>query len=205
VRGSSPESWLPRALRTLAHEAVVTEDEPHPRAGWGAIAARCEHRRSRLPCHSRAISSGHQRYPADTHGHSKAAVGLGANSLTCGGGGARNCMACKGSTLGSTLPCPAGRSVPGRGGPERRRRPRPDGTGPGPCWVRGALGPQGHERSPAVTSGEENPQLGRPPAQQLARCQRANQIVVPTVEKGVRHPRSCEWAPMSSPRPTGLY
>jgi hypothetical protein len=37
------------------------------------------------------------------------------------------------------LPCPAGRSVPGRGGPERRRRPRPDGTGraaaspPGSC------------------------------------------------------------------------
>jgi hypothetical protein len=31
---------------------------------------------------------------------------------------------------GSALPCPAGRSVPGRGGPERRRRPRPDGTGP---------------------------------------------------------------------------
>jgi hypothetical protein len=28
----------------------------------------------------------------------------------------------------SALPCPAGRSVPGRGGPERRRRPRPDGT-----------------------------------------------------------------------------
>jgi hypothetical protein len=28
------------------------------------------------------------------------------------------------------LPCPAGRSVPGRGGPERRRRPRPDGTDP---------------------------------------------------------------------------
>jgi hypothetical protein len=28
---------------------------------------------------------------------------------------------------GSALPCPAGRSVPGRGGPERRRRPRPDG------------------------------------------------------------------------------
>jgi hypothetical protein len=38
-------------------------------------------------------------------------------------------MACKGSRLGSALPCPAGRSVPGRGGPERRRRPRPDGTG----------------------------------------------------------------------------
>ena len=39
-------------------------------------------------------------------------------------------MACKGSRLGSALPCPAGRSVPGRGGPERRWRPRPDGTGP---------------------------------------------------------------------------
>jgi hypothetical protein len=33
------------------------------------------------------------------------------------------------STPASALPCPAGRSVPGRGGPERRRRPRPDGTG----------------------------------------------------------------------------
>jgi hypothetical protein len=35
----------------------------------------------------------------------------------------------QGSRPGSALPCPAGRSVPGRGGPERRRRPRPDGTG----------------------------------------------------------------------------
>jgi hypothetical protein len=33
------------------------------------------------------------------------------------------------STPASALPCPAGRSVPGRGGPERRRRPRPYGTG----------------------------------------------------------------------------
>jgi hypothetical protein len=30
---------------------------------------------------------------------------------------------------GSALPRPAGRSVPSRGGPERRRRPRLDGTG----------------------------------------------------------------------------
>ena len=35
----------------------------------------------------------------------------------------------QGSRPVSTLPCPAGRSVPGRGGPERRRRPRPYGTG----------------------------------------------------------------------------
>jgi hypothetical protein len=33
------------------------------------------------------------------------------------------------SVAGSALPGPAGRSVPGRGGPERRRRPRPDGSG----------------------------------------------------------------------------
>jgi hypothetical protein len=38
------------------------------------------------------------------------------------------CMACKASGLGSALPCPADRSVPGRGGPERQRRP--DQTGP---------------------------------------------------------------------------
>jgi hypothetical protein len=31
---------LPRALRALAHEAVVTEDGPHPRAELGAVAAR---------------------------------------------------------------------------------------------------------------------------------------------------------------------
>jgi hypothetical protein len=35
----------------------------------------------------------------------------------------------QGPRPGSALPCPAGRSVPGRGGPERRRHPRPDGTG----------------------------------------------------------------------------
>jgi hypothetical protein len=63
----------------------------------GTVAARCQHRRSRRPCHPRAISSGHERYPADNHGHSEKTVGLGARALTCGGGGGRNCMACKGS------------------------------------------------------------------------------------------------------------
>jgi hypothetical protein len=70
------------------------------------------------------------------------------------------------SRLASALPCPAGRSVPGRGGPVRRRRPRPDGTGAlGPCWVRGALGPQGREWSATVTAGNEEPQVAQPPAQ----------------------------------------
>jgi hypothetical protein len=98
-------------------------------ASWVPSPSGAEHHRSRRPCHPRAISSGHQRYPADNHGHFEKLDGLGSTALTWGGGGPRNCMACKGSRLGSALPCPAGRSVPGRGGPERRRRPRPDGTG----------------------------------------------------------------------------
>jgi hypothetical protein len=49
-----------------------------------------------------------------------------------------------------------------RGGPERRWRPRPDGT-LGPHWARDALGPQGLGRSPAVTSGQDEPQIGRAP------------------------------------------
>jgi hypothetical protein len=35
----------------------------------------------------------------------------------------------------------------------------------GPCWVRGAPGPHGHERSPTVTSSEEKQQVGRLTAQ----------------------------------------
>jgi hypothetical protein len=67
---------LPRRFR-LAHEAVVvTEDRPHPAAGV-RLPPRANDRRSRRPCHPHAISSGHQRYPADTRGHSKQAVGLG--------------------------------------------------------------------------------------------------------------------------------
>jgi hypothetical protein len=36
----------------------------------GAVTARYKRRRSRRPCHPCAISSGHQRYAADNHGHS---------------------------------------------------------------------------------------------------------------------------------------
>jgi hypothetical protein len=54
-----------------------------PRVGltlWpaGAVVARGEHRRSRRPCHPRAIGSGHQRYPADSQGHFKEPGGLAA-------------------------------------------------------------------------------------------------------------------------------
>ena len=68
--------------------------------------------------------------------------------------------------LASALPCPAGRSVPGRRGPERRRRPRPDGTAPsvraGSVAHRDHRGTSG---SPTVTNGQEEPQVGEPPGQ----------------------------------------
>ena len=104
------------------------------------------------------VTHGQSRCLADNRTYSSSAV-------TGGDGATGPYMACKGSRLESALPCPAGRSVPGRGGPERRRRPRPDGTDP-----RSALGPwptgtTGHERSPTVTSGEAEPQVGRPLAQ----------------------------------------
>jgi len=59
------------------------------------------------------------------------------------------------TTPSSALPCPAGRSVPGRGGPERRRRPRPDGTGEPLLRAWSTFGPHciGIERFPAVTNG----------------------------------------------------
>jgi hypothetical protein len=76
-------------------------------ASWVPSPSGAEHHRSRRPCHPRAISSGHQRYPADNHGHFEKLDGLGSTALTWGGGGPRNCMACKGSdrsALGLTLP-----------------------------------------------------------------------------------------------------
>ena len=65
---------------------------------------------------------------------------------------------------GSALPCSAGRSVPGRGGPERRRRPRPDGTGTplGPCWVRSRLANHGQRWTSAVTERSSKRQAAIP-------------------------------------------
>jgi hypothetical protein len=65
-----------------------------PSGRAGAVAARREDRCSCRPCHPRAISSGHERYLTDGHGHFEGRWG-GRRSLTCGGGGGRNCMACK--------------------------------------------------------------------------------------------------------------
>jgi hypothetical protein len=105
-------------LRLTSLDGPVEFESPHPAAasppgscqrGGGhrgraspcseleAVAARCGASSFSPPCHPRAISSGHQRYPAESHGQSEEAVGLGRPFPTWGGGGARNCMACKGS------------------------------------------------------------------------------------------------------------
>jgi hypothetical protein len=75
VQVSPPSCREP--FRALAHEAVVTKDGPHPAVELRAVATRSEHRRSCWPCHSCAISSGHERYLADSHGHFERAVMLG--------------------------------------------------------------------------------------------------------------------------------
>ena len=46
------------------------------RAGLGAVAASWEHRRSHLPCHPRATSTGHERYAAVSRGHFEEAGAL---------------------------------------------------------------------------------------------------------------------------------
>jgi hypothetical protein len=63
-----------RAISRLANETVVTRGEPHPTCERGAVAASWERvvlagRATRLP-----QAAGHQRNPADNHGHSKSAA-----------------------------------------------------------------------------------------------------------------------------------
>jgi hypothetical protein len=80
LEGLITQSGRPAAAppSRLAHEAVVAEYGSHPGVELRAVAARCEHRRSRRPCHPRAITSGNERYPAVNHGHFEEAVALGA-------------------------------------------------------------------------------------------------------------------------------
>jgi hypothetical protein len=76
VRVSPPDCREPSGL--LPARRWVTDDGPRPPVELGAVAATSERRRSGRPCHPRAISSGHQRYPADSHGHFEEAGRLGA-------------------------------------------------------------------------------------------------------------------------------
>ena len=86
-----PSGLLPHAAGGHRRPALPSrQPEPSP--------SPAEHRRNPgRPCHPRAMSSGHQRYVADRHGHSDEAAGLSACPLSWDRGGARNCMACKGS------------------------------------------------------------------------------------------------------------
>jgi hypothetical protein len=75
------------------------------------------------------------------------------------------------------LPC---RSVPGRGGPQRRRRQRPDGLEPsvraGSVSQRSSTGMSGNQRSPTV---RRNPRSRALRLTQLGQHRREVQIVVP--------------------------
>jgi hypothetical protein len=98
----------------------------------------------------------------------------------------RSAQACIG------LGCPAGRSVPGRGGPERRRRPRPDGTGPsvrtGSVAHRDYRGTSGQQRSQRATRNRRLPAL-QPRQRTDARWRFRLRSRRPEVR--VPHPKSC--------------
>jgi hypothetical protein len=159
---------LPRRLRQLANEAVVTEDGPHPAAKARANSAGVPASSSPavpLACHSRRsrpVLSGQPRTtPRRLHLH---------RSLPTQVTTLPDLALQAGSRLVKAL---IGLAVPGRpiqslvaGGPERQRRPRPDGTGasrarggPGPCWVRTVSGTAGPRRARGVTAGMRESQV----------------------------------------------
>jgi hypothetical protein len=136
---------LPRARRALGNGAVDTEEG----LAFGRLepsAAALEPRHSCRPCHPCAISSGHQRYAADSHGRFERAVMPGAMDRDLGG---RARVKVRSPTRGGL---PAGsasamvdglrRSVPTAGEPAptaRRAIRRRDGCGgrAGPVTARG--------------------------------------------------------------------
>jgi hypothetical protein len=77
-------SWGPNlhpaatSLQTLGRKAVGHRGRASPTERVGSPSPpRANDRRSRRPCHPPAISSGHERYPAVSHGHFRRAVPLG--------------------------------------------------------------------------------------------------------------------------------
>ena len=79
----SPVSNRPRSLQR-PRPAVTTSAHRPAGPSWEPSPSRANRRRSHRPCHPRAISSGHQRYVADSHGHFEEAVAW-RTSLTWGG------------------------------------------------------------------------------------------------------------------------
>src|SRR5215211_5834021 len=80
-------TWTAAPPSRFANEAASHLLRAPPSGRVDSCCREAEPRRSRRPCHPRAISSGHERYAAVSHGHSKQAVALGSGSLTWGGGG----------------------------------------------------------------------------------------------------------------------
>jgi hypothetical protein len=142
IRGLPTRRWSPRTGLTL-----WTSWEPlPPRARWSfssAVPPACHKQRSP------AVSSGQSRSLETT-------VALGSGSLTWGGGGGRNCMACKGS--GVQIPS----APPQVRGPLRPRPPANPGAraaGAQQPPVRGQCG-RPRRRSPGPPSSGSSP--GRP-------------------------------------------
>jgi hypothetical protein len=136
----------------------------------------------RRPCPRRALSSGPRRSPTVNSGQLP-------ESLSCASARWRAAQQC----FPSSRCCRAriDLAVPGRpirslvaGGPERRRRPRPDRTG---TPIRAGSMAHGSTGARAVTNGH---QRRREPAgrrarrlRQLARSQQPDQIVVPKITR----------------------
>jgi hypothetical protein len=115
---------LPMSLSDLGRTSPAVE--------VGTVSSTLCQGRPRRPCHQRAIHTSPERSRADNHGQRHGGLDL-AGSLPLQVAILADLaweQVISWSRLASALPCPAGRSISGRGGPERRRRPRPDGTGP---------------------------------------------------------------------------
>jgi hypothetical protein len=82
TRQASPQvrtpHHLPRRPWRLTNEAGGHPGRPHPSRELVPPLPGTRRGRPHRPCHPRAISSGHERYPADNHGHSEKAAGQGA-------------------------------------------------------------------------------------------------------------------------------
>jgi hypothetical protein len=107
----------------------------------------------------------------------------------------RRCRCCRAG--GGSLPLDPSDPVPGRRGPERRRRPRPGGTGT-PCLLTALAAVS------AVDNTVRSPDRGSGSSRQrtLRRCPVPQPPDTPQVHRRPRHPRGC-WRSGGRCSPTG--
>jgi hypothetical protein len=148
----------------------------------GADTARPHKRRSRRPCHYRAIHSGPGWSPPDNHGQRHS--GLDLRRFLPSQVTKRADLALQAG--GQLVEACIGLAVPGRPiGPWSRRTGAPEASATGrdrtprPMLGPWGTGPQGHERSPTVKKVHRSTSLQ---LRQLAQRGQANQIVVPKAE-----------------------